>query len=203
MAGDRSTQVGVTSIIIRSKDRPLIFRETSLPGAYIIDPERIEDDRGFFARGWCEREFAAKELNTRLSQCNISFNHRRGTTRGMHFQRAPHAEVKLVRCTMGSVYDAIVDVRPDSPTYGRWLGVELSAENRRMLYIPEGFAHGYQTLEDNSEVFYQVSMDHHPESADGFRWNDPQFRIDWPLTEQLTLSSRDATWPDFANRSSR
>jgi dTDP-4-dehydrorhamnose 3,5-epimerase len=157
------------------------FQETELPGAFVIEPERIEDDRGFFARIWCIREFADHGLSTDLVQCNVSYNARKGTLRGMHYQVAPHAEIKLVRCTRGSILDVIVDVRPESPTFHRWVGVELSARNGRMLYIPEGFAHGFQTLEDGSEVFYQMSTFYHPESARGLRWDDPAVGIEWPL----------------------
>jgi dTDP-4-dehydrorhamnose 3,5-epimerase len=174
----------------------MIYTRTALSGAYIIDLERREDERGFFARSWCVREFEEHGLNPRLVQCNISFNARKGTLRGMHFQAAPHEEAKLVRCTQGALYDVIIDIRPDSPTYTRWVGVELTAANRRMLYIPEGFAHGFQTLEDNTEVFYQMSEFHHPESARGFRWNDPAFGISWPLPDSI-VSEKDAAYPDF------
>ena len=174
------------------------FSPTSLEGAWVIDLERIEDDRGFFARAWCQREFAEHGLNAQVVQCNVSFNHARGTLRGMHYQVAPHREVKLVRCTRGKIYDVIVDLRPDSPTYKGWLGVELTAENRRMLYVPEGFAHGYQTLEDASEVFYQVSEFYQPGSEGGLRWNDVAFGIDWPL-EPTVMSDKDRSHPDFEN----
>jgi dTDP-4-dehydrorhamnose 3,5-epimerase len=170
------------------------FQETELPGAFVIEPERIEDHRGFFARTWCIREFADHGLSTDLVQCNVSYNARKGTLRGMHYQVAPHAEVKLVRCTRGSILDAIVDVRPESPTFHRWVGVELSAENGRMLYIPGGFAHGFQTLEDGSEVFYQMSTFYHPESARGLRWDDPTVGIGWPLDVQV-ISGKDQGFP--------
>ena len=159
----------------------MIFIETKLKGAYIIEPERLEDERGFFARTWCEDEFAAHGLNPRLVQCNISFNKKKGALRGMHYQVAPYEEAKLVRCTKGAIYDVIIDLRFNSPTHKQWFAVELTAENRKMLYVPEGFAHGFQTLEDDSEVFYQMSEFYHPECARGVRWNDPAFRIEWPI----------------------
>ena len=145
------------------------FIETKLAGAYIIELDLIKDTRGFFARSWCQEEFAKHGLNPNLVQCNISFNHQKGTLRGMHYQIKPHEEAKLVRCTQGKIYDVIIDLRTNSTTYKQWFGVELSAANRKMLYIPEGFAHGFQTLEDHSEVFYQMSNFYHPESARGIR----------------------------------
>jgi dTDP-4-dehydrorhamnose 3,5-epimerase len=175
----------------------MLIRETGLRGAFTIDLEAIEDDRGFFARSWCAQEFAAAGLESRLCQCNISFNSRKGTLRGMHYQLAPHEEAKLVRCTAGAVYDVIVDIRPDSQSFRKWLAFELSAANRRALYVPPGFAHGFQTLEDNTEVFYQMSEFYHPEAAAGFRWNDPAIGIEWPAA-QATISARDRAYPDFA-----
>lgn len=175
----------------------MIFAETSLPGAFVIDLDRRADERGFFARAWCRDEFAERGLSTHLAQCNIAFNARAGTLRGLHFQAEPHAEVKLVRCTRGSVYDVIVDLRSDSPTYQEWLGVELSADNGRMLYVPEGFAHGYQTLEDSTETFYQVSAFYAPAAQRGVRWDDPAFAIEWPPSARRTMSARDRTWPNF------
>lgn len=172
------------------------FIPTTLAGAYLIDPELISDERGFFARSYCRDEFAAQGLNTNLAQCNISYNKVRGTLRGMHYQRAPHAEAKLVRCTQGSIYDAIVDLRRDSPTFARWFGVELTNENRRALYVPEGFAHGFLTFSDNAEVLYQMSECFHAESVAGVRWNDPAFAIHWP-GEVTMMSERDAHYPDF------
>ena len=172
----------------------MIFVETRLKGAFIIEPERIEDERGFFARTWCQHEFEARGLNARLAQCNISFNTMKGTLRGMHYQIAPHEETKLVRCTMGAIYDVIVDLRPASPTFKQWEAVELTAGNRRMLYIPGGFAHGFQTLGDETEVFYQMSEFYHPGSSRGARWNDPAFGIAWPLTIS-TISQRDRSYP--------
>ncbi len=179
----------------------MIFTETTLKGSYLIDLERAEDDRGFFARLWCQREFAAHGLNPNLVQCNVSFNRRKGTLRGMHYQAAPHVEAKLVRCTAGSIYDVILDLRSNSPSYLQWLGVELSAANRRMLYIPEGFAHGFQTLQDDTEVDYQMSDFYHPESVRGWRWNDPAFAIAWPLADPI-LSARDKNQVDFSTPAS-
>ena len=172
----------------------MIFRETELAGSFVIDPERIEDGRGFFARTWCRDEFAMHGLEPALVQCNTSFNARRGTLRGMHYQAEPHAEVKLVRCTGGAILDVIVDLRPESPTHLRWVGVELSAENGRMLYIPAGFAHGFQTLRDETEVFYQMSEFFHPECAGGVRWDDPRLAISWPL-EPVNISAKDQQYP--------
>ena len=174
----------------------MIFRETKLKGAFIIDPERQEDERGFFARTWCRQEFEAHGLNPRLAQCSVSFNKKRGTLRGMHYQIEPHAEAKLVRCTMGAIYDVLIDLRSHHSTYKQWVGVELSAENRRMLYIPEGFAHGFQTLVDMSEVFYQISEFSHPDYTVGVRWNDPTFEIEWPLVPTV-ISKRDDSFHDF------
>jgi dTDP-4-dehydrorhamnose 3,5-epimerase len=179
----------------------MIFTKGPLEGAVVIDLEKREDDRGFFARAWCEREFADHELATRLVQCNLAFNEAEGTLRGMHYQVAPYGEVKLVRCTRGAIYDVIIDLRPDSPTFKQWMGVELTAENRRMLYVPEGFAHGYQTLVPETEVFYQVSEFYTPEAEGGVRWNDPAFAIEWPDTEVRTISEKDASWPDFRDGS--
>ena len=173
----------------------MIFRETKLKGAFIIELERLEDERGFFARTWCQLEFEAHGLNPRLVQCNVSFNKEKGTLRGMHYQIAPHAEAKLVRCTMGAIYDVILDLRPDSPTFKEWLGVELTAENRRILYVPEGFAHGFQTLEDNTEVFYQMSEFYHPECARGVRWDDPALAVEWPIENAIT-SAKDRSHRD-------
>lgn len=172
------------------------FTPTALPGAWIVEPERLGDERGFFARTFCRDEFGAHGLATIFVQCNTSFNARRGTLRGMHFQRAPHAEAKLVRCTRGAILDVLVDLRPDSAAYCRWVGVELSAQNGRMLYAPEGVAHGFQTLADDSEVFYQMAAMYRPEAAAGVRWNDAAFGIDWPIPDPI-LSRRDAEYGDF------
>lgn len=174
----------------------MIFEETQLKGAFIIEPERLEDERGFFARMWCAREFAAHGLNPNLVQSSISFNKKKGTLRGMHYQAPPNAETKLVRCTQGRVYDVIVDIRADSPTFGQWVAVELSAENRRMLYISEGFAHGFQTLEDNTELFYQMTEFYASESARGARWDDPAFGVEWPL-DITVISEKDVSHRGF------
>ena len=168
-----------------------------MKGAFIIEPEKMEDERGFFARTWDQKEFGAHGLNPRLVQCNTSFNKRAGTLRGMHYQAAPHEEAKLVRCTRGAIYDVIVDLRASSPTFKQWTAVELTAYNRLMLYVPEGFAHGFQTLEDETEVFYQMSEFYHPESARGVRWNDPAFGIEWPVAEKCIISERDNSFEDF------
>jgi dTDP-4-dehydrorhamnose 3,5-epimerase len=175
----------------------MIFSETKLKGAFIVEPERLEDERGFFARSWCQREFEENGLNPRIVQCNISFNVKRSTLRGMHYQTAPFEEAKLVRCTSGAIYDVIVDIRPDSSTYKRHFGIVLSEENRKMLFIPERFGHGFLTLEDNTEVFYQMSEFYSPERARGFRWDDPAFSITWPEDIRV-ISERDRNYPDFS-----
>jgi dTDP-4-dehydrorhamnose 3,5-epimerase len=172
----------------------VIFTATPLPGAFILELERHADERGFFARTWCREEFAARGLETALVQCSISWNAKRGTLRGLHYQAAPHEEVKLVRCTSGSIYDVILDLRPGSPTWRRWVAVELTADNRRQLYVPRGFGHGFQTLADDTEVFYQISTSYHPESQRGARWDDPAFGIRWPVPEPI-LSDRDRNFP--------
>lgn len=173
------------------------FTETKLRGAFIIEPEPIEDERGFFARTWCRREFEAHGLNPQLVQCNISLNKKKGTLRGMHYQEAPHEEAKLVRCTRGAIYDVIIDLRPSSPTFKEWVPVVLTAESRCMLYVPEGFAHGFQTLEDSTEVFYQMSEFYVPECAKGVRWDDAAFNIEWPADKRI-VSARDRQYPDFS-----
>lgn len=173
------------------------FTPTELPGAFLVEIEPIADERGFFARAWDPAAFAAHGLDPALAQCNISFNRRKGTLRGMHYQAAPHGEAKLVRCTMGAMLDVIVDLRPDSPTHGRHVAVELSAANRRALFVPEGLAHGFQTLADETEVFYQMSRAFVPGAGRGVRWDDPAFAIAWPDDER-TISERDRTWPDWA-----
>ena len=175
----------------------MIFIETPLQGAFRIELDRKEDERGFFARAWCEREFKQHQLNPRLVQCNISFNKLRGTLRGLHYQEMPLAEAKLVRCTQGRLHDVIVDLRRDSATFKRYYAATLSAENRRMLYVPEGFAHGFLTLEDKTEIFYQMSEFYSSEHSRGVRWNDPAFGIEWP-GEVRVISERDRTYPDFA-----
>ena len=176
----------------------MIFTETSLNGLYIVELVRLEDERGYFARSWCQREFEEHGLNSQLVQCNISFNKRRGTLRGMHYQTAPYEEAKLVRCTRGSLYDVVIDIRPTSQTFKSWFAVELTSEHHRALYIPEGFAHGFQTLIDNTEVFYQMSEFYHPESAKGIRWNDSEFSIAWPI-EALVVSEKDNSYPDWSS----
>lgn len=180
----------------------MISTETALKGAFIIEPDRIDDERGFFARIWSEEDFAARGLNPKVVQCNSSFNKRRGTLRGMHYQIPPHEEAKLVRCTAGAIYDVIIDLRRDSPTWAKWIGVELTSSNRLMLYVPEGFAHGFQTLEDDTDVSYQMSEYYHPELARGVRWDDPAFDIKWPLPISV-ISERDRTHPlvDVAEQS--
>ncbi len=172
------------------------FIETELKGAYLIELEPIEDERGFFARSWCQKEFVKHNLTPNLVQCNISFNHKQGTLRGMHYQEKPHEEVKLIRCTSGAIYDVIIDLRQDSSTFKQWAAVELTADNRKMLYVPEGMAHGFQTLQDNTEVFYQMSAFYHPESARGVRWDDPAFQIDWPEKKPI-ISLKDSQYPDL------
>ena len=176
----------------------MIFTATPLAAVFLITPERKEDVRGFFARMWCEQEFAAHGLNPRIVQCDISFNRRRGTVRGLHYQLAPHAEAKLVRCTAGAIYDVVVDLRPDSPTFAQHVAVELTSENRTMLYVPEGLAHGFQTLADDTEVWYQMSQVFSAEHARGVRWNDPAFGIAWPISPPTVILERDATYPGFA-----
>lgn len=184
----------------------MIFSETRLKGAYVIDVEPVADERGLFGRSFCKHEFTRHGLKTDVAQCNISFNRRKGTLRGMHFQRPPREEAKLVRCTRGAIYDVIVDLRLGSPTYCQWHGMELGTGTLgpgsrltaayRMLYIPEGFAHGFQTLEDDSEVFYQMFEFYAPESASGVRWDDPAFGITWPLSDPI-MSERDRAFQPY------
>ena len=170
------------------------FSESTLAGAYVIDIEPIEDTRGFFARTWCQEEFEAHGLNTRLSQMNLSYNARAGTIRGLHFQREPFAEAKLVHCISGSVFDVAVDIRPDSPNYLKWIAEKLTADNHRMFYIPEGFAHGFQTMEDDTKLLYMFSEFYSPECEDGLRFDDSAIGIDWPRPVAL-ISDKDASWP--------
>jgi dTDP-4-dehydrorhamnose 3,5-epimerase len=177
----------------------MIFRETELPGAYVIEPEPIEDERGFFARIFDRDEFAARGLENAFVQWSISQNAGAGTLRGMHFQSPPHDEVKLVRVTAGALYDVIVDLRPGSPAFKRWIAVELTAENRLSLYIPKGVAHGFQTLEDATEVFYGISAFYEPSAAGGVRWDDPSFGIEWPPSDRRIISDKDRSWPDFTS----
>jgi dTDP-4-dehydrorhamnose 3,5-epimerase len=174
----------------------VIYTETKLKGAFIIEPEKVEDKRGFFARIWCREEFERRGLNSQLVQCSISFSKRKGTLRGMHYQAAPYEEAKIVRCTMGAIYDVIIDLRGESPTFKDHIAVALTAESRKMLYVPEGFAHGFQTLEDDTEVYYQMSQVYAPEFALGIRWNDPAFGILWPIDEPIMLE-RDQEYPNF------
>jgi dTDP-4-dehydrorhamnose 3,5-epimerase len=174
----------------------LNFSPAPLSGAYVIDLKRLEDDRGFFARSYCRDEFVELGLNPDVTQCNVSFSPQRGTLRGMHYQAAPHAEAKLVRCTQGAVWDVIVDLRAHSPDFKKWFGIELSAISRRALYVPEGFAHGFQTLSEDSEVLYMMAASYHAESARGVRWDDPAFKIEWPIEAPL-MSDRDRAFPLF------
>jgi dTDP-4-dehydrorhamnose 3,5-epimerase len=172
----------------------MIFTESPLPGAFLVDLELLTDERGFFARAYCPDEFAAQGLGTPLRQCSVSYNARRGTLRGLHYQAAPHEEHKLVRCTAGAIFDVIVDIGPHSPHYRQWFGTELSAQNRRAVFIPPGFAHGFVTLSDDAEVYYMISVPHSPQHARGFRWSDPAFGIQWPVAPRV-ISARDAACP--------
>ena len=169
---------------------------TPLEGAYVIEPEPVFDERGFFARTWCREEFLAQGLNPNFTQCCISSNKRRGTLRGLHYQDKPYQEAKLVRCSSGAICDVIVDLRLASPSHAKWFAVELTAANRRMLYAPEGFAHGFQTLVDDTEVFYHITESYQPEYARGVRWDDPLFRVEWPNKDPI-ISARDKSFPDY------
>jgi dTDP-4-dehydrorhamnose 3,5-epimerase len=171
------------------------FTETRLKGAYLIRLEKIEDQRGHFARAWCQEEFVEHGLNPRMVQLNTAFSHRRGTLRGMHYQIAPYAEAKFIRCTRGAIYDVIIDLRKGSATVGLWHGTELNSENGLMLYAPEGFAHGYQTLRDDTETYYMTSAAFAPASARGVRYDDPKFSVRWPLPVSV-ISAADRAWPD-------
>jgi len=172
------------------------FRETEIPGVFEIELEIMPDERGFFARTWCQKEFAIHGLSPKLVQCSVSFNKRKGTLRGLHYQVAPHAETKLVRCTRGAIYDVVLDLRPQSPKFKDAVGVTLTAEKRNMIYVPEGCAHGFLTLEEGTEVFYQMSEFQSPESARGVRFDDPVFRIAWPEKIEV-ISERDRNYPNF------
>ena len=172
------------------------FSPTHVPGVFVVEPEPHVDDRGFFARLWCPEEFAARGLNAKLAQVSLSYNRVRGTIRGLHYQAVPHAEAKLVRVTRGAIWDVAVDLRPDSPVHRKWTAAELSAENRRMLYIPEGCAHGFQTLTDDAEITYLISTPYVPDSARGARWDDPAFGIRWPLPPTV-IGERDRSYPDY------
>ncbi len=174
----------------------MIFRELGVEGAFIVELEKLEDERGFFARAWCEDEFRQQGLNTCVAQCNISFSRKRGTLRGMHYQVKPCEEAKLVRCTKGAIHDVILDLRPDSDSFLQHAAVRLAADDHKMVYVPEGCAHGFQTLESDTEVFYQMSRQYAPEYARGARWNDPAFAIEWPIEPPVILG-RDDKYPDF------
>jgi dTDP-4-dehydrorhamnose 3,5-epimerase len=174
----------------------MIFTETKLKGAYLIELERVTDERGHFARCWCAKEFSSHGLSPIVAQVNVGHSAKKGTVRGMHFQTAPHAEVKVVHCSRGSLYDVIIDLRNGSPTKGQWVGVELTADSGRMLYVPEGFAHGYQTLGDDTDLVYQTSQLYVKESATGVRYNDPAFGITWPLPVSI-ISGADRNWSDY------
>lgn len=173
------------------------FIETKLKGVYVVEPTRFEDERGFFAPSFSQREFEAHGLASRFVENNISFNRRSGTLRGLHYQAAPFGQAKLVCCARGAIYDVAVDLRPSSPTFRNWVGAELTAENRLLMYLPSDVGHGFQTLADNTEVFYQVSDFYQPEANKGWRWNDPAFGIEWPLPDECIINSRDASYPDF------
>jgi dTDP-4-dehydrorhamnose 3,5-epimerase len=175
----------------------MIFTETELKGAYIIEPERLEDERGFFAYSFRREDFTERGLDDAFVESYISFSKRKGTLRGMHYQKAPYAQAKLLRCTAGAVYDVGIDLRAGSPTFGRWTAVELSARNRRMIYLPPGFAHGFQTLEDETEVFYQSSAPYAPSAYAGLRWDDPAFGVEWPHADERIMNERDRSYPDF------
>jgi dTDP-4-dehydrorhamnose 3,5-epimerase len=174
----------------------LIFTETKLKGAFILDVKRLEDERGFFGRSWCKKEMEEHGLNSNVVQANVSFNHKKGTLRGMHFQFSPYQETKLVRCTKGALFDVIIDLRKDSPTYKQWIGVELTEDNFRMLYVPEDFAHGFITLQDNTAVTYQVTQFYTPGAEGGIRWDDPAVGIEWPVPVEV-ISSKDKNHPDY------
>jgi len=173
-----------------------MITETKLKGAFVVEPLRFDDARGFFARSWSLKDLPGWE-SVSVVESNVSYNKRSGTLRGMHYQCAPHAQAKIVRCTRGSVYDVIVDLRPDSPTFKEWVALELSAENHLTLCVPEGFAHGFQTLEDDTEIFYLVSDYYAPAAQRGVRWNDPAFRIEWPRAQERVMADRDRDYPDF------
>jgi dTDP-4-dehydrorhamnose 3,5-epimerase len=173
----------------------MLFSPTALAGAWVVEPERLADERGYFARTWCAEELAARGLEPRLAQCSVSFNHRRWTLRGLHYQAPPSAEVKIVRCARGALYDVAIDLRPDSTTFRRWIGVELTADNGRALYVPRGFAHGFLTLADATEVSYQISAPYHPAAARGVRYDDPFFGVVWPGPVEV-IAARDRDYPD-------
>ena len=176
----------------------MMMSPTIIDGVWLMEIEPHPDERGFFARTWCRQELAAHGLETEIAQESLSYNQSSGTLRGLHFQRTPHEEVKIIRCTRGSVFDVVVDLRADSPTYCKWVGIELSAENRRSVYLPRGMAHGFQTLADNTEIIYLISAFHAPEAAGGARHDDAAFGIAWPLAVSM-ISERDRNWPDFGS----
>lgn len=173
----------------------MIFTETELRGAFVVEPELHVDERGLFARMFCREEFIAYGFDPNIAQCNISFNKKKGTLRGLHYQGNPFEEVKLVRCTRGAIYDVIVDLRPRSATYRQWISVELTQDNRKAIYVPKGFAHGFQTLDDNSEIIYQMSESYHPDYSLGIRWDDPALAITWPPVAQRIISAKDLAYP--------
>ncbi|MDX1486247.1 MAG: dTDP-4-dehydrorhamnose 3,5-epimerase [Alphaproteobacteria bacterium] len=177
----------------------MIFKDTTVEGVYLVEAEPCRDTRGYFARTWCQSEFERRGLNASLVQCSTSYNENAGTLRGLHYQAPPHMEAKLVRCTRGALFDVVVDLRKESASYGKWAGFELSAENGHMVYIPEGLAHGFQTLVPETEIFYQISTHYAPDCAAGIRWDDPDLAIDWPPVAQRVISERDAQHPGFAD----
>jgi dTDP-4-dehydrorhamnose 3,5-epimerase len=174
------------------------FIPTALDGVCIIELEMINDNRGFFARSWCKEAFGQNELSNDIVQCNISFNLQCATIRGLHYQVSPHEETKIVRCIRGGIYDVVIDLRKNSPSYMSWIGVNLNSENRKMIYIPTGFAHGYQTLTSETEIYYQVDQYYNPKAEQGIRWDDPAFSIDWPISKNCIVSEKDRAWPNFS-----
>ena len=174
------------------------FIETEIKDLFVVELNKIGDERGFFARTWCEKEFADKNLTSRMLQANTSYSKDKGTLRGLHYQLSPHEEAKLMRCIKGAIFDVAVDLRPDSETYKKWFGIELTESNRKMLFIPEGFAHGYQTLVENTEAFYMSSAFYAPEAERGLRWNDPAIGINWPITDELNITEKDLSWANIS-----
>lgn len=179
----------------------MIFKTTDINGAFVVDVEKIGDERGFFGRVFCRREFEAHGIDFQIQQANTGFSRARGTLRGLHYQLSPHGEAKLVRCVAGALFDVILDLRPNSSTFRQWTGLELSAENRTMLYVPEGCAHGYLTLADDTEIYYLVSQYYHATAERGVRWNDPAFEIEWPIKKGLVISEKDQNWPAWQKSS--
>lgn len=175
----------------------MIFEKLRLEGAYVIRLQQHGDERGFFARAWCQREFETHGLTAKIVQANTAYSRRKGTLRGMHYQVSPYAEAKLLRCIRGAVYDVMIDLRPDSSTFKSWYGIELDDQSYKMVYVPEGFAHGYMTLADQTEVFYQVSEFYASDAERGIRWNDPVFNVQWPGMEKMIISEKDRNWPDY------